>query len=104
MSEEGEDVLVFSVAAQDAAARLDAWLAKQCAAADLPLSRSRLKNLILEGAVSIDDEICVDPSCKIKSDMDVALLMPPLHDKGRGALLPWHNNGSDAAEAAGLAG
>ena len=80
MSNEVEDVMVFSVPAEDAAARLDAWLAKQCAAADLPLSRSRLKNLILEGAVSVDDEVCVDPSCKIKFDMDVALLVPPPED------------------------
>ena len=78
MNDSEVEALVFFTAPEDAGARLDSWLARQCA--DMNLSRSRLKELILEGAVSIDDEICNDPSQKIKTGMDVALLVPPAED------------------------
>lgn len=78
MKDDDEDVAAFPVAAEDVGARLDAWLARQCI--DMNLSRSRLKDLILEGAVSIDDEICIDPSYKIKAGTEVALLVPPPED------------------------
>jgi len=77
---EGDEcgAVAFTVTSEDSGARLDAWLARQCA--DINLSRSRLKELILAGAVSIDDTVCEDPSRKVQEDMRVTVLVPPPED------------------------
>lgn len=57
----------------DAGQRLDKLLA-----ARLPeISRSRLKALILEGAVAIDGAVANDPSRKLKAGERIALNLPP---------------------------
>lgn len=79
MNEDDEsESAVFTAAPEDAGTRLDAWLAARCAG--MNLSRSRLKDLILEGAVDVNGENCADPSLKIKAGTEVALLVPPPED------------------------
>jgi 23S rRNA pseudouridine1911/1915/1917 synthase len=78
-AEEADDgVIVFEAGAEDSGARLDGWLAAQCA--DINLSRSRLKALILDGAVSVNDVVCDDPSKKIQPGMAVEVAVPPPED------------------------
>lgn len=79
MSEEDEnESVVFTVSAEDAGGRLDAWLAARCAG--MNLSRSRLKELILGGAAEVNGESCANPSLKIKAGMEISLLVPPPED------------------------
>ncbi|GHA28075.1 pseudouridine synthase [Devosia pacifica] len=56
--------------------RLDAVLA----AAYPALSRSRLKDLILEGAVSIDSRSVVEPKYRVRVDETIVLVAPPPED------------------------
>jgi 23S rRNA pseudouridine1911/1915/1917 synthase len=73
-----DDVLLFEAGPEDAGVRLDGWLAAKCA--DLNLSRSRLKALILEGAVSVNDSMCGDPSKKVQPGMAIEIAVPPPED------------------------
>jgi len=60
--------------ADDAAQRLDKFIAE--AMADVTLSRSRIKALILDGFVTVADEVCRDPSRKLKAGQHIAITLP----------------------------
>lgn len=60
----------------NAGGRLDAVLAKEH---DI-LSRSRIKDLILEGAVSIDGKTVSEPKYRLKAGETIVLLAPPPED------------------------
>ncbi len=68
-----ENSLIYSVQTEDHGQRLD----KMLATCFQDLSRSRLKALILEGRLHIDNEICTDPSLKVKEGMALSLVVPP---------------------------
>lgn len=72
---EGEEVEVV-VDVDLAGNRLDAALAKAHAA----LSRSRLKELILAGAVSIDGKTVSEPKYRVTEGETIVLLAPPPED------------------------
>jgi 23S rRNA pseudouridine1911/1915/1917 synthase len=66
----------LNVEAADAGTRLDKWLA-----AALPQqSRSRLKALIEEGAVSLDGKTARDPARKLKAAQNVVVSIPEPRD------------------------
>jgi len=71
--ENDENILTCTALAEDGGQRLDKVLAVRFP----DLSRSRLKALILEGEVSVNDETCTDPSRKVKEGMALALAVPP---------------------------
>ncbi|MCB9990835.1 MAG: RluA family pseudouridine synthase [Rhodospirillales bacterium] len=66
-------MLSCAIGPADHGARLDKALAVHCEG----LSRSRLKALILDGAVMLDDVPCTDPSIKVKDGMTVTVAVPP---------------------------
>ena len=68
-----QDILSCTVQAEDDGARLDKVLATRFS----DLSRSRLKALILEEAVMLDDAVCTDPSRKVKEGMVLTVAVPP---------------------------
>lgn len=72
---EGDEVEVV-VDAEMAGGRLDAVLAK----AHPALSRSRLKDLILEGAVSIGGKTVSEPNYRLSVGETIVLLAPPPED------------------------
>ncbi len=74
--DEGGEVLVLDAGPEAAGERLDRWLAGQCP----DLSRTRLKQLILDGAVMLNGKPCLDPSLKMKSGMALTILVPPPMD------------------------
>lgn len=57
--------------------RLDKILAEMVSDMQEGISRSRLKNLILEGRVLLNDKICPDPSMTIGEGDRVELAIPP---------------------------
>ena len=67
----------FTVARAEGRARLDRLLADHVPA----LSRSRLKNLIETGRVSIAGETITEPGYRVKPGQDVALVIPPPTDE-----------------------
>lgn len=68
-----EEAVSCEIQAADDGERLDKILASYCA----DLSRSRLKGLILEGAVTLDGRVCVNPSSKVREGMSVTVKVPP---------------------------
>ncbi|MDB5586383.1 MAG: RluA family pseudouridine synthase [Devosia sp.] len=72
---DGDEVEVV-VDAEQAGGRLDAVLAK---AHDV-LSRSRLKDLILTGAVAIDGVVVSEPKYRVKAGETITLIAPPPED------------------------
>jgi 23S rRNA pseudouridine1911/1915/1917 synthase len=72
-ADDGEDILLLEADPAAAGERLDRWLAGRCP----DLSRTRLKQLILQGAVLINGKPCLDPAQKMKSGAAVTLLVPP---------------------------
>lgn len=70
---EESGLLTCVTAAEDNGERLDKVLAVRFP----DLSRSRLKALVLEGEVSVNDEICRDPSRKMKEGVVLSLAVPP---------------------------
>ncbi|MBB5518323.1 RluA family pseudouridine synthase [Amphiplicatus metriothermophilus] len=64
----------FLIAAQDAGARLDKWLAERLDG----FTRSRLKALIEGGALERDGAVFDDPSWKIRAGERYRLTVPPL--------------------------
>jgi 23S rRNA pseudouridine1911/1915/1917 synthase len=72
---DGDEVEIV-VTAELAGGRLDAVLAK---AHDV-LSRSRLKDLILTGAVAIDGEVASEPKYRVKAGETITLIAPPPED------------------------
>jgi len=74
--EDGEDILLLDTEPDATGERLDRWLAAQ-----IPeLSRTRLKQLILQGAVVMNGKTCLDPSLKLKSGAALAIVVPPPED------------------------
>jgi len=67
------EMLTCAAQAEDNNQRLDKVLALRFP----DLSRSRLKALILEGEVSVDEQVCLDPSRKVKEGMVLTLAVPP---------------------------
>ncbi|MEC8145485.1 MAG: RluA family pseudouridine synthase, partial [Pseudomonadota bacterium] len=59
--------------------RLDRFLAAGIEAPS-PLSRTRLKALILEGAVTENGTAVTDPSQSVRADAEYALLLPPVRE------------------------
>ena len=61
------------VSADSKSTRFDAWLTAQ-----MPdhVSRSRIKSLIKQGHVSIDGEVCSDPSLRLKGSETIELVVP----------------------------
>lgn len=73
----GEEVeVVVVVDGETAGGRLDAVLAK----AHDALSRSRIKDLILEGAVTIAGETVAEPNYRVKAGETIVLVAPPPED------------------------
>jgi 23S rRNA pseudouridine1911/1915/1917 synthase len=72
---EGEEVVVV-VDADMAGGRLDATLAR----AHTVLSRNRIKDLILAGAVTIDGTTVSEPKYRLTAGETIALLAPPPED------------------------
>ncbi|WP_306253097.1 RluA family pseudouridine synthase [Parvularcula sp. IMCC14364] len=70
------ELLAFSVAEEDAGARLDKWLA-DCVE---DLSRSRLKALIADGLVRRDESIVHDASAKIRVGETYQLQLPAIEE------------------------
>ena len=70
------DAIELIVDETQAGGRLDAVLAK----AHEALSRSRIKDLILEGAVSIDGKPVSEPKYRLKTGETIVLLAPPPED------------------------
>ncbi len=76
MQDDLEDVEEFSISDEMAGGRLDAVLA----GTQGRLSRSRIKELILEGAVSVNGQTIREPKYRVKRGETLALLVPPLED------------------------
>ena len=69
-------VLKVSVPFLSKKERLDSFLAEQCTS----LSRTRLKNLIKDGHVSLKGEVILDPSYSLKEGDSFDITIPPLQD------------------------
>lgn len=74
---QGEDARKALVAGDDAQGRLDAWLAQEL---DGELSRSRIKALVEQEAVTINGKICTEPKHKIRPGDRVEISMPEPED------------------------
>ncbi|WDI32520.1 RluA family pseudouridine synthase [Hyphococcus flavus] len=66
----------FTPGAEDIGARIDKWLSDRIEA----LTRSRLKALIEEGALSRDGDVFTDPSWKLREGENYTLTPPPVAD------------------------
>ena len=75
-SEAGQPRKVLN-AGEDDGGRLDAWLAAQV---DGELSRSRIKALIEEGAVTVAGQSVTEPKRKVKPGDEIAIVVPPAED------------------------
>ena len=75
------DMQRLTITAQPEAAgeRLDRFLAARLEA-PTPLSRTRLKVLILEGAVTENGTAVTDPSQSVRAEAEYALLLPPVRE------------------------
>jgi len=67
----------FHVTAAEKGERLDRALAQQVLAQQGDLSRSRLKALILAGAVAIDGNTIRDPGHRVNAGNEIAVMVPP---------------------------
>ncbi|MEK9552946.1 MAG: RluA family pseudouridine synthase, partial [Alphaproteobacteria bacterium] len=76
-----DDVQRLTITAPPEAAgeRLDRFLAAGLEA-PTPLSRTRLKALILEGAVTENGTAVTDPSQSVRAEAEYALLLPPVRE------------------------
>lgn len=66
-----DQIIELIVAEQDDGMRIDAYLR-----ANTEFSRSRVSTLMLEGAVSVDDDVQVKPSYKVAAGQSVKLTVP----------------------------
>lgn len=66
-----DQIIELIVAARDDGMRIDAYLR-----ANTEFSRSRVSTLMLEGAVSVDDDVQVKPSYKVAAGQSVKLTVP----------------------------
>jgi 23S rRNA pseudouridine1911/1915/1917 synthase len=73
--------LTFRVEPEAAGARLDAFLARSAAG----LSRSRLKALIKEGRVTLDDRVLDDPNARLVAGAEIAVSVPEAEPASPGA-------------------
>lgn len=73
IEDEGEEAQNFTVTPEAGAGRLDKVLATL---AGEGVSRSRLKNLILDGQVKLNGKPCDDPSLKISVGDEISLVIP----------------------------
>ena len=77
MDEEGGEAKGFTVTMDQAGTRIDRALADLVGG---DLSRSRLKNLIMEGQLLLNGVPCIDPSRKVAGGEELSLVIPPLED------------------------
>ncbi|HLH11669.1 MAG TPA: RluA family pseudouridine synthase [Methylovirgula sp.] len=79
--EEDDDLcLAFEVVTAESGLRLDRFLADRAEAQEAGLSRTRLKSLIENGAVSLDGAGVKDPAIKVKAGQKILLRVPPAGD------------------------
>jgi 23S rRNA pseudouridine1911/1915/1917 synthase len=71
-----EKVLSYKASSDDIGKRIDQYLAQN----ESDISRTRLKNLILNGSLKLLDEIIIDPSYRIKENDIFNLLIPEAKD------------------------
>lgn len=71
-----KDQVSYTIDAEDAGGRIDATLARLHPA----LSRNRLKELILSGAVSVNGQKIGEPKLKVKPSDEIILQVPPAVD------------------------
>lgn len=70
-------VISLNVISEHTGLRLDKYLALNCG----DISRSRLKAIILDGAVAVAGDVCVNPARKVReNDIVELLLSPPVDD------------------------
>lgn len=72
--------LAFEVATAEAGQRLDRFLAGRAETQGAALSRTRLKNLVESGAVSVDGHLVEEAAAKIKAGQKILLRIPPPED------------------------
>jgi len=72
-----KQIFTFRISAQDTGARLDKFVAQECQEL---ISRSRLKALILEGQVKIDEAIVSHPSKKLKAHQEITITIPEIRE------------------------
>lgn len=72
--------------AQTKSKRLDQWLAAELAA---DFSRSRLQQLIIDGSVSVDGKVVVEPKYKLNGEQEIMLILPePVDPQPQGENIP----------------
>jgi len=79
MTSDDPDILTITAAEEDAGARIDRYLAGNLQA-PTPLSRTRLKALIQEGALSEDGRAIDDPSQSVRAGATYRLAVPPVRE------------------------
>ena len=77
MTSDDPDILTITAAEDDAGARIDRYLAGNLEA-PVPLSRTRLKALIQEGALSENGKVITDPSQSVRAGAAYSLAVPPV--------------------------
>jgi 23S rRNA pseudouridine1911/1915/1917 synthase len=89
--DQGPDIRQVIVPDVDAGARLDRVLAAQVATQDPPLSRSRIKTLILAGEVAIGGTTIRDPGYRVNGGDTITLAIPaPEPAAPAGEMIPLH--------------
>ncbi|MEM0898529.1 MAG: RluA family pseudouridine synthase [Pseudomonadota bacterium] len=68
---------VYTANEDDTGKRIDQWLNE---ATPLELSRSRIKQLILGGAVTLNGVVVKEPKKRVADQDEVSLILPPLED------------------------
>ena len=81
MTDNENAVIRLSVGADERGLRLDRFAADHAS----ELSRQRVKQLILNGAVTVNSQICTDASRKMRPDEMVSIAVPPLEPASYGA-------------------
>lgn len=76
LDNEGAQNYVFDIGPDDKGTRLDKWLSDQVA----DLTRTRIKALIEEGALSKNGDAFTDPSWKLREGESLCLIVPPAAD------------------------
>lgn len=72
----GTDFRTYEVGLEDNGTRLDKFLSSTCD----DLSRTRIKQLILDQAVDVDDDITLNPSLKLKTGQIIHIEIPPAEE------------------------
>ena len=79
MTSDDMQKLTITAPPEAAGERLDRFLAAGLEAPS-PLSRTRLKALILDGAVTENGAAAIDPSQSVRAEAEYALLLPPVRE------------------------